>query len=253
MLIDVDVSLGHWPFQKFALDTATKLAAHLRAEGIDRALVSAAETAFHPDPHEYTPPLFAALAPHPELHPVPVFNPSLPGWEERLSEYTGEHAIRTVKILPNYHLYPLDDPRVDRFAESLLERELTLLLQIRLEDERNQYPPLQIQGVPVDSIIRLGQRFPRLPILCLCPYMGEVVPLVEGSDNIHIDLAFVETLNTVATLLERVPADRVLFGSHTPFLYTRAACMKLDHAEIPAASLESISSGNAQRLFGNTP
>ena len=252
MLIDVDVSLGHWPFQKFALDSAAKLTAHLKAEGIDRALVSAVETAFYPDPHEYNIPLFAALAPHPELLPVPVLNPSLPGWEERLSQYAEEHAISAVKILPNYHLYTLDNPQVDRFAESLSERRLTLLLQIRLEDERNQYPPLKIQGVPVDSIIRLGQRFPRLPIICLCPYMGEVVPLVEGSDNIHIDLAFVETLNTVATLLERVPADRVLFGSHTPFLYTRAARMKLDHAEIPATSLECISSGNAHHLFGNT-
>lgn len=253
MLIDVDVSLGRWPFQKFTLDSAAKLAAHLRTEGIDRALVSALETAFHPDPHEYNVPLFAALSPHPEFLPVPVLNPSLPNWEERLDEYVESHTIRAVKIFPNYHLYALDNPQVDRFAESLSERELTLLLQIRLEDERNQYPPLEIQGVPVDSITDLARRIPRLSIVCLCPYMAEVVPLIEGSDNIHIDLAFVEALNTVATLLELVPADRVLFGSHTPFLYTRAACMKLDHAEIPAASLESISSGNAQRLFGNTP
>ena len=251
MLIDVNVSLGHWPFQKFALDSAAKLTAHLQAEGIDRALVSPVETAFHPDPHEYNIPLFAALAPHPELLPVPVLNPSLPNWEERLAEYTGEHTIRAVKSLPNYHLYTLDDPQVDRFAESLLECGQTLLLQIRLEDERNQYPPLKIEGVPVDSIIELAQRFPRLPIVCLCPYMAEVAPLIEGSANIHIDLAFVETLNTVATLLEQAPADRVLFGSHTPFLYTRAARMKLDHAEIPPASLTAISSGNAQRLFGH--
>ena len=58
--------------------------------------------------------------------------------------------------------------------------------------------------------------------------------------NIHVDLSFVERLDTVAALLAEVPARQVLFGSHTPFLYTRAAVMKLRTAAVGRRELRAI-------------
>ena len=40
MLIDVNCSLGNWPFMRFAQDTPAKLAKHLAAEGVKVRLVS---------------------------------------------------------------------------------------------------------------------------------------------------------------------------------------------------------------------
>jgi predicted TIM-barrel fold metal-dependent hydrolase len=64
-----------------------------------------------------------------------------------------------------------------------------------------------------------------------------------------VDISFVETLNTVSALLKEIPATRVLFGSHTPFLYTRSAIMKIKAAEISQEDLDAITYGNAQRLI----
>ncbi|MFH1567710.1 MAG: hypothetical protein ABIL09_06875, partial [Gemmatimonadota bacterium] len=143
MLIDVNVSLGHWPFQKLRPQTAGELAAHLAAEGIDRALVSPVEAALHPDPHEYNEPLLEQVAGEPRLRPVPVINPALPGWRGRLAAY-GDAGVPAVKVHPNYHLYSLDHPEMGALGAALSERGLPLLLQMRLEDERNQYAALQI-------------------------------------------------------------------------------------------------------------
>ena len=42
--IDVNVSLGFWPFQRFVTRSAAALASHLRRCGIRRGLVSAIES-----------------------------------------------------------------------------------------------------------------------------------------------------------------------------------------------------------------
>ena len=39
---------------------------------------------------------------------------------------------------------------------------------------------------------------------------------------------FTESFKTLPTLLNEIPAERVLFGSYTPFFYTASAVAKLD-------------------------
>jgi predicted TIM-barrel fold metal-dependent hydrolase len=50
-------------------------------------------------------------------------------------------------------------------------------------------------------------------------------------------------------LLEYLPVSRLYFGSHTPFLYTRASAMKLRQAPIDESIRQQVSSGNAERLL----
>jgi uncharacterized protein len=249
MLIDVNVWSGRWPFQRFSLDSTEALAEHLHSQGICRALVSPVETAFHPDPHEYNEPLMAQLQAHPLLQVVPVLNPSLAGWESRMETYLAAPEATALRLLPNYHLYELDHPAVLTMARTLAARGIPLLLQLRLEDERGQYPALQIGGVPVAAVRRLVERVPQLRLACLCAYMAEAVELVQAGPNVWVDLAFVETLDTVAALCQQVPAQRVLFGSHTPFLYTGANLAKLENANISAQALEAIGSQNALQFL----
>ena len=50
MLIDANVYLGSWPFAPLPPRTGPQLAAHLRALGIARSLVSPLGAVFQPDP-----------------------------------------------------------------------------------------------------------------------------------------------------------------------------------------------------------
>lgn len=249
MLIDVDVSLGPWPFQCLAPDTGAGLAEHLQSHGITTALVGSAAAAFHPDPHDCNQALFRELAPHAALLPVPVLDPSLPGWEMRLQEYARHDAVRAVKVLPGYHQYTLTDPCAAELAAALVELGLALFVQVRLEDERNQYPPLRLACAEPATVAALATATPQLTVVCLCAYMPQAVALTQAAPNVHVDLAGIETLDTLATLLQRISPAQVLFGSHTPFQYTRAACNKLAHAHVDADVLAQVGSGNAHRLL----
>ena len=249
MLIDVNCSLGFWPFQMFAQDSPAKLARHLAAEGVSKALVSPVESVLFPDPHLVSTRMLGKLSRFPDLIPVPVIDPSLGNWRECLDAYVEAGHGHMVKIVPNYHRYGLDAPCVDELMSALSRPRRVLAIQMRVEDERQHYPLMKVPGVSVDSIVDLANRHPRARILCLCPYLAEAVRLVNETENVHVDLSFIEYLNTLQHVLTKVPAKRLLFGSHTPFLYTRANVMKLQCAEVPRGDIRLISNGNARRLL----
>ena len=246
MLIDVNVSFGNWPFQNFFLDTPGKLAKHLKKEKISSALVSSIETVLYPDPDVYNKLLFEKLKPYPFLIPIPIINPSLSDWRENLKKYK---RIKAIKVLPNYHNYSLSKKSVNVLMNELKERKMVLMIQMHLEDERNQYPLLKVSGVKFKEVIKLANRFPQIPILCLCPYYGEAVRLVKETANVYVDISFTEHLDTIATLLKEIPASRILFGSHTPFLYARSAVMKIESADISKKDAQVIMSRNISHLL----
>jgi uncharacterized protein len=246
MIIDVNTALGHWPFQKFALNSAAKLARHLKSVGIGQALVSSTDAILYPDPAVCNAELFKAVRGHPMLSPVPTVNPALSNWRPIVSA----GKVNAVRIVPNYHCYSLTDCALTDLMQALAERKTPLMIQMRVDDERNQYPLMQVAGVAREAVIRFANRFPDMPIICLCAYFGEARELVQNTANVSVDLSFIETFRTLSTLLEQIPAERVLFGSHAPFLYTRSALMKLEAiAGMPAAH-QAIAHANAARFTG---
>ncbi len=251
MIVDVNTGLGHWPFARFLPDTAAKLARHLAREGVDLALVSAIDSALFPDPHLCNLELMEALAPFPSLVPLMTIDPSLGHWHDCLTRYRATDALNAVRILPNYHRYPLGAGFVDELARRLADDRPrgVLVIQMRVDDERNQYPLMQVPGVPVDEVTALARRIPHLPMLCLCAYRHEAIRLIRETENVSVDIAFVEHLDTLAGLLREAPAGRVLFGSHTPFLYTRATVMKLECSSIDDDAKQAVGSANAITLF----
>ena len=250
MLFDVNVSLGHWPFMRFEQNSAEKLSCHLEAEGVGRALVSAIDAALYPDPHVCNLELARAVEPHANLTPLMTVDPTLTHWRDCLDAYRRQGLLNAVRLLPNYHRYGLAAPCVNELAQAVSEASGVLVVQMRLEDERNQYPLMKVRGVPVWSVTSLAQRHPELTILCLCPYLPEAAELVRESKSVFVDTSFIELVDTLAEPLKRVPPSRVLFGSHTPFLYTRANIMKVQCASISDAEKESVAHENAERLFG---
>ena len=244
-MIDINTALGNWPFQRFSQSTPAKLSKHLKQEGISRALVSSIDAIFYPDPDVYNRLLAASLKPFPELLPVFTVNPILANWEKIVDS----SKVKTVKIYPGYHNYSLLSDPVYSLAEKLIKNKMSLMIQMRVEDERLHHPLCQIPPVPVADIVKFAEKYPSLPVICLCPYFAELVPLTSNTENVYVDISFVETMNIITRVLRDVPAEKILFGSHTPFLYTRAATMKTEYAEIDKKTLKMITETNAKKIF----
>lgn len=223
------------------------MAKQLRTAGITRAFVSSMDAVLYPDPAVCDSELFKTVSAERMLIPVPTVNPCFSDWRTRAAG-TG---LRAVRIVPNYHQYALDAPAVTCLVDVLSKARMPLIIQMRVDDERNQYPLMKVPGVDCESIIRLANAHKTVPFVCLCAYRYEAVQLVKKTKNVSVDIAFIESFKTLPTLLKEIPAERVLFGSYTPFCYTASAVAKLDALrKMAGTAYKAIAYGNAVRVFG---
>ena len=246
-MIDVNISCGNWPFRDFSEWTPERLVSHLSEFGITGGFVSAIDAVFQEDlerVHDALTKAFQFAAP--DFVPVATVNPVLASTPTFLEKTNP----RLTRLIPNYHDYSLNDGPSDDVARWCAENDAVLIIQRRMADERAHHPGCKVPGTPLEEIAEFASRHPELKILCLNLYFHDALKLLEIAGNIYIDISSVETFNTVGTLLESIPADRTLFGSDTPFFYTKAAVLKLETADIPDESERLIAEGNAKSLLG---
>ena len=249
-LIDVNTSLGHWPTREFSIRTAAALAKKLKGEGISSAWVSSIDAVLAPDPDPCDERLAKQLTARRGLRLVKTANPVLGGAVEQLDGWIRRHRAVAIRLLPNYHSYRLDDARVAATVRLAQKRKLPVLVQIRVEDERAHHPLMQVPAVPVADVARLAGAFRSAKFIALCAYLPEARTLTTLAGNVRVDLSFMETMDTLASALTDIPARRIVFGSHTPFLETRSAVAKLTTADIPESARQAVASGNARTLLG---
>ena len=249
LLTDLNVSYGTWPFQRFRQRNLVELMDHLHGEGIERAFVSHLGGVFHPDPDPFNQELFDEAKELESVVPVPVVNPTFPGWQKCLDAYRETANLKAVKVHPNFHQYELDSEVMAPLAAYLIDNQIPLLVQMRLEDERMRYAALDVQGVRVDDVIAFHIAYPELHVICLNAYLPEARRIGQEAPGVGVDTAFAEWLFTMELLLEDVTPERIFFGSHSPFLYTRASVDKLGLSTVDEALKRQIGKQNAERMF----
>jgi uncharacterized protein len=69
-----------------------------------------------------------------------------------------------------------------------------------------------------------------------------------ASGETYFDIAMLEGVNGIANLLQQIPLNRLLFGSHSPQFYFESALLKLKESQLSEAQLKAICRENAERL-----
>lgn len=248
-LIDTNVSFGTWPWMDFSSLTAQSLDAHLEREGIQEAWVSATESILFPDPDIPDARLLTALRSYSRMVPVKTINLLMVNWRESLHRAIAPPGMRLIKIYPNYHRYSLISPEARELGAWLAQAGLPLLIALRVEDERNQYPLMKVASVPVHEIVTFAAIHPDLKVVVLGAQVGEIGALTAGTDNVFCDTSFAETGDVLARLVASTPPGRLVFGSHTPFFYTRAAARKLLGSSIRNENIQEIAHDNAKAVL----
>ena len=248
MYVDVNVSLGSWPYRTAPDLSVEDLESLLSAEGIDRAYVSSISAIFREDPEKDNQDLFEKTKASRKLNAVPVLNPRMKNCLDLMGRYEEQGALPAVKVHPNFHGYDMRSDALGALAHRLADLKRPLLVPLRMEDERFQNPQMQIAAVPMESITTLALAFPALKIICLNAYRKEVL---EGVDppNIFFDISFVDWFKPIDYLLCHLSPERILFGSHTPLFVARAAVMKVAYADAKETTKALIAGGNADKLL----
>lgn len=253
-MIDVLVHLSRWPTRRLPRDEPGPLAAWLAARGVTGAWAGSFDALLHPD-------LAAVNARVADICartgdglflPVGSVNPALPDWEEDLRRCAEVHAMRVIRLHPNYHGYVLADPRFARLVERAAARGLVVQIVVRMEDPRAAHPLLRMEPVDILPLLDFVPRV-RGTRLVLSNALGTLDPAaarrLAALDDVYFDFATLEGVGGLEQLFDRVPAARLVLGSHEPFFPLSSALGKLDESALDAATRSAILLDNPHRLL----
>jgi predicted TIM-barrel fold metal-dependent hydrolase len=254
-LIDTNISLSRWPCRRLPLDETPALVARLRSQGVKQAWAGSFDGLLHKDIASVNARLAADCRKNGRgvLVPFGSVNPRLPDWEDDLRRCQEEHKMPGIRLHPNYHGYKLDDLAFARLLDLARERGLIVQLAVSMEDERTQHPLMRAPRVDVTPLIALLASQPNLRIVLLNWSRGvssSLLAKLSAAGSVCFDIATLDGVGGVANLLEQVPLERVVFGSHAPFFYLESAVLKLKESALSESQVAAIQAANARRLLG---
>jgi predicted TIM-barrel fold metal-dependent hydrolase len=256
MIIDLNASLGPYPFRRLPATTAVDLIGQMDRAGIDRAVVTSLPAVFYRDVHQGNAALRVEIEPHrARLIPVATLNPKYPGWERDLAEALGPWRMKAVALWPEYHCYTLAGSEGRAALAAIAAAGVPVMLTQRLEDRRQRHAWDQAEDLSVASLLEAARAHPRLRFL-LVNWAGLDGPKLAAAGlrgRCLIDFARLQVVNRkeVAKLIAALGVESVGFGSHLPFDYAGPALVKLANLEgLPAADYERIAWRNAAAMLG---
>lgn len=255
MIVDVNVHLGQWPFRRLRGDDTAALAAILRKHNVTQAWAGSFEGLLHRDVRGVNDRLVRECQQHDKdlLLPFGTINPLLPDWEDELHRCHKVHRMMGIRLHPNYHGYRLNDAALAALLRRAADANLIVQIAMKMEDERTQHPLCRVTPVDPAPLLTLLPAVNGLRLVLLnamaSPARVEVMRQLVGAGQVFLDLATLEGIGGVGTVLQTLPAERLLFGSHFPLFYFESTLNKLHESALPLEQERAIRGQNARALL----
>jgi predicted TIM-barrel fold metal-dependent hydrolase len=121
-----------------------------------------------------------------------------------------------------------------------------------MEDTRTQHPSVQAPPVELEPLMDLLTDLPDLRVV-IQNHRSEIhrdlVSKLAGTVRVYFDIARAEQVGSIEHMLGEISADRILFGSHSPFFYFEAARLKMEESELTDTQRVDLLRRNAERLL----
>jgi hypothetical protein len=253
-LIDVNAYLSRWPLRRLPGEDTADLVSRLRRHGVVQAWVGSIDSLLHRDMAGVNARLADECRRHGDglLVPFGSVNPKLPDWQDDLRRCVEEHRMPGIRLHPNYHGYTLEDPDFARLLGLAAERGLIVQLALIMEDERTMHPLLRVEPTSVTGLLGLLKQTPGHRIVLLNSQRvlrSQTLADLIAAGEVYVEIAMLEGVGGVASLLAQVPPSRVLFGSYAPVFYFESALLKLQESPLGDEQLGAIRCANARRLL----
>ena len=263
MLIDVNAWLGTWPFRSLSDNTPDTLIARLNRSGIDKAVVSYIEAAFHRHPHSANERLASDIKPHSDrLIPLGTLNPLSPHWENDLSACV-DLGMKGIRLFPQYHNYQADGPEIKTAVHACTESNLPVFIPHRLEDIRQHHWMDPGKDVDFGQLANLVAAVPKATIIIPNARPISRSPLWTRKElrelNWYVDLSLAEihyglhtsrkSVKDLGYLIEEGGANHLLFGTHLPFSYAGPALVKLSILPVDEDTRANITHRTASQIL----
>ncbi|MCK4872031.1 MAG: amidohydrolase [Phycisphaerales bacterium] len=260
MIVDFFTGTGHWPFRKLRHADIRGLMALLGSEGIDGAFVYPISSILAKDCMEGNREVHQAAQDHPStIIPLACVNPAFPGWEADFAECFEKMGFRGLRLFPTYHGYRLEERFFHDVVEAAEEKQIPLILSVRIEDERQHHWLVKVPPLDLEAAAGAIADFPRTTFVlsgATYPELYSARQSLEHADNWYFDIARMQgrhdnpgPVEVLVRAIDDFGAERILFGSNAPFQYIRSSLLKVLHAPIGEDERDLILFGNAMRLL----
>jgi predicted TIM-barrel fold metal-dependent hydrolase len=252
-MIDVNVSLSRWPFRRLPHDETPRLVGKLRRAGVTSAWAGSFEALLHRDVAGVNGRLVEECRPYTDmLVPFGTVNPTLPDWQDDLRRCHEAHGMPGIRLHPNYHGYTLADSAFAELLRLADERRLIVQLAVRMEDDRTQHPLVRVTDVDTKPLLELLPARPNLRVVILNglrTLSAAAAAELAAAGRVWFEISMLEGVGGLERLVERVPVERLLFGSYFPFFVHESALLKLRESDLGEFRERAIRFGNAERVL----
>jgi predicted TIM-barrel fold metal-dependent hydrolase len=259
MMVDVNAYLGHFAFRRLRHNTASALLKLMDEKRIDQAWVSSASAITYRNAQSGNEELAEEVRAHGDrLIPFAVINPAYAGWKEDLKTCHEKMGMRGIRIYPRWHNYTLSSKPCLELVNLAAERGLLVSIPQRVEDPRERSWLINVPDLPLPEIAALIKACPQAKFVLLNGLGFHSSPLGRADSglpaNYVMEISRLTALldNQIGQLITNLGADRLVFGTGTPFSYPDAGLLKLEVLTASKEDKDKIGSGNALKWLRRT-
>ena len=249
---DINTAVGHWPFQQLEYESPELLAGHLEKYHIAGALVVNTHGLFYRNVQNANIELAKWIADKPFFTGCASINPAYPQWEKDLKRCVDEFGFRAVRMTPLYHGYGVDSQETDALLGVAGKLGIPVLIPQRIMDLRQRHH-LDVNAIVVpEDVFTLAERHPECRIICTeTVIVDNDLPRIAPLKNLYIETSrqisgFSGLFNRI---VDAVGAERVLFGSGTPFKEVLPSILKVVDSRLSEDSIQKIAFKNSINLL----
>jgi len=260
VIIDTNAYLGAFAFRRLRHNTPAALLRIMDEKGIEKAMVSSASAITYRNAQSGNEEVAEAVKTHRDrLIPLAVVNPFYAGWQDDLKICHEQFGMKGLRLYPKWHNYALSDEGCLELIRQATERNMLVSIPLRVEDYRQRSWLVDVPDIPLPEIVTLVKACPDARFLLLNGrgYTGSPLGKTDNglptNYSIEISRLSATLANEIGTLVSRLGADRLVFGSGMPFKYPDPSLLKLEALDLPDAAKDRIRVSNAQRLLKPPP
>lgn len=247
-LVDCSVWTGKWPFRHLRYGNMDTLKKKLVSENVAKAFIAPIDGILEQDPKRANKELLDTLDDS-FFSPVLIIDMSYKNWQENMELALDDPKVEMVKLIPNYHMYELNDSDMEELVGLAKRKGIVISVQMMIEDPRTHYPLMKVPNVDCGDVIMTLSRFPDQVFILNNANLNNAKKILESLDNVFLDIASIERQDILELLHEEYSLERFVFSSHCPFYYPEAAIYKLKYANLDITEIEKVAYKNAEKIF----
>jgi predicted TIM-barrel fold metal-dependent hydrolase len=260
MLLDINASVGHWPFQKYELSSLSGLLGHMDKYGVAISVVSNLNGIFYKNTQAANEELYEELKSDKRFEgrfiPFGIINPIYAGWKNDFEVCTGKFGMKGIRISPLYHDYELTDPACLELVKMARDRNIPVALHTRIVDSRARSWMDITAEWSLRDIMPLIREVPDAKYMILNVANG--VDLEQADMDLFRKTAVLmdtsgRSLMNPGELLKTFGVEKFAFGTHSPILAYLTGLLRIEALTSDEAddnTRELLRSGNARKMLG---